>query len=338
MNEIIGYADLYPEMPFEIMMFFSGVEKKDNRLIHKTVFQFCEHYQKKYSTKDFPQPRVVANMCEILSQNKKLSVIKRDGIDNMDNSYFCVLKDPTIRQESVLQFYYKKKLNYLVYGFKYIYEDYKKYVVPIEFTGDKGDKSLGTGFVYNNGIVTAKHCIEGATHIAIKGITKELLANAAFEISPNPLLDLLYIRFNQPITDCIMFSQAADVLDEVMTLGFPKIPGYHNFLAAENAIVSSRYTTSVGQIVAHAEDVWMKEKLFLITAKIKGGNSGGPVIAKNGSVVGVSVNLSEGDGDYDDLGYGTVIPIRFVEALISATERSYLDTGKIEFLDFELPR
>ena len=106
-------------------------------------------------------------------------------------------------------------------------------------------------------------------------------------------------------------------------------------MTAENATVSARFTTSFGQIVSNAEDIWIKEKLFLVTAKIKGGNSGGPVVAKNGSVVGVSVSLSTGEGDYDDLGYGTVIPIEFVDSLINSEIKIYLDTNKIEFVDFD---
>jgi len=131
------------------------------------------------------------------------------------------------------------------------------------------------------------------------------------------------------------FSEQAEVLNEVMTLEYPKIPGYHNFLAAENATVSSRYTPSKGQIAAVAEDIWIKERLFLITAKIKGGNSGGPVVARNGSVVGVSVNLTEGEGDYDNLGYGTAIPIYLLDELINAQEKNYLASEQIEFIDFE---
>ncbi len=132
-----------------------------------------------------------------------------------------------------------------------------------------------------------------------------------------------------------LFSENAEVLDEVMTMGFPKIAGFHNFLTAENATVSSRFTASIGQIASTAEDIWIREKLFLITAKIKGGNSGGPVLNKNGSVVGVAVSLSEGEGNYDELGYGTVIPIRFLDELINREDKVYLGIDKIEFKDFE---
>ena len=297
--------------------------------------EFCSYYKNKYSTLDFPQPRVVVRMCDILCDNQQLSVIYRGGIDGFDNSYFCIIRQKEVLENLYLESFFKKKLNYSVFGFKYIYEDFKKYVLPIEYTDSHDDKYLGTGFLYGNGLVTARHCIEGAKNIAIKGILSEDLKSAKFKIPKNNLLDIIYIRFQNQIQDTLIFSKEASVLDEVMTLGYPKIPGFHSFLTAENATVASRYTTSVGQIAANAEDIWIKEKLFLITAKIKGGNSGGPVISNDGSIVGVSVSLSQGDGDYDDLGYGTVIPMKFVDELLISETSNYLETSKINFMNFE---
>lgn len=335
MNELFSYSGLYPDMPYEIVLFFSQTEIKDNRMVHKKVMDFCSYYHKKYDTKKFPQPRVVAKMCDTLCENQQMSVIHRGGVDNSNNSYYCVLRQKEVIENPYLEYFFKKKLNYSVFGFKYIYEDFKKYVLPIEYTDSLGDKYLGTGFLYKNGLITARHCIEGAKNIAIKGISSEDLNAAKFKIPNNDLLDILFIRFENQIKDTLMFSKEASILDEVMTLGYPKIPGFHSFLTAENATVASRYTTSVGQIVANAEDIWIKERLFLITAKIKGGNSGGPVISNDGSIVGVSVNLSEGDGDYDNLGYGTVIPVKFVDELLATETNKYLDTSKIEFINFE---
>ncbi len=335
MDGLINYSTLYPEMPFEIILFFSKNEIKDNKYVHKKVIDFCFYYQKKYTIKEFPRPQIVVKMCDIFCENQQLSVVHRGGIDGIDNSYHCILRENKVIEDPFLEFYFRKRLNYIIYGFKHIYEDYKKYVLPVEYTDKLGNKSLGTCFLYDNGIVTARHCIEGASKISIQGFTKEDFINSKFEVHENKIMDLLYIRLQNAIRETIMFSQKAEILDEVMTLGYPKIPGYHNFMTAENATVSARFTTSLGQIVSNAEDIWIREKLFLITAKIKGGNSGGPVVTKNGSVVGISVNLSKGDGDYDDLGYGTVIPVEFLETLINNNTKTYLDTNKIEFVDFD---
>lgn len=335
MDDLINYSILLQEIPFEIISFFSKNEPLDSILVPKTVMEFCNFYQSKYPDRTFPQPRIVVKMCDIFCENNQLSLMNRSGVDGMDNRYYGHMKDKFINENPILELYFKKRLNYIIYGFKHIYQDFKQYVLPIEYTDNLGNKSLGTCFLFNNGIVTAKHCIEGASKISIPGITRENLATSKFEVDENDLMDLLYIRLRIPLTHSIMFSKKAEILDEVMTLGFPKIAGFHNFITAENAIVSARFTTTVGQIVSDAEDIWIREKLFLVTAKIKGGNSGGPVIAKDGSIVGVSVNLSKGEGDYDDLGYGTVIPIEFVEGLISSETKRYLATDSIEFVDFK---
>ena len=67
----------------------------------------------------------------------------------------------------------------------------------------------------------------------------------------------------------------ADILDEVLALGFPRIAGFHNFLTAKKANISARFTATTGEVAAYAKDIWIRENLLLITAEIKGGNSGG---------------------------------------------------------------
>lgn len=335
MKDFLRYQILYPDLPIEISMFFSQTDLNNGRNVARNVFSFCSYFTEKYKTSTFISPRVIANICDILVDNGKLSVANRGGFESSHNSYIAIL-NPEILNDSYGKSILNKHLSYLIYGFKYVYEDYRKYVLPIEYTDYNDDKSLGTCFLFRTGIATAKHCIEGAKNISIQGILKEHLKKAKFEIHENEAMDLLFIRFENPLNDTILFSENAEMLDEVMTMGYPKIPGYHNFLAAENATVSARFTVSIGQIASNAEDIWIREKLFLITAKIKGGNSGGPVVNRNGYVVGVSVNLSKGEGDYDDLGYGTVIPVSFLDELFEREDRNYLDVSKIEFKDFDI--
>jgi len=334
MSQLQDYSSLYPDMPLEICLFFEQEVDENNKLVNKEIRQFSEFYHKKHSPKDYPQPKVVSKMCDTLVEHGVLSLIKKSGIDDLNSSYICFNKKD-IKSDLTLKRYFAKKLNYLVYGFKYIYQDFQNLVLPVEYTNRDGDIALGTCFLFDRGIVTAKHCIEGAKKIAIPGFSADFLNNSRFEIHTNELMDLVYIRTQEPLKDTICFSTKAEVLDEVMTLGYPKIPGYHNFLTAENATVSARFTSSIGQIASSAEDIWIKENLFLITAKIKGGNSGGPIITKDGSVCGIAANLAESKGNYDDLGYGTVIPVAFLNEIITKKEKTYLDVSKIVFKAFE---
>ncbi len=334
MNSLKDYSSLYPLMPIEICLFFQ-MQSEGGKLTEKTVIQFCNFYQKKYSTKDFPQPSVVAAICNILVSHNKLTLMQLRGPDGTNNSYLSIISNESLLANVEVQRLLNKKLSYLIYGFKFIYEDYRKFVLAIEFTDKDENKSLGTCFLYHDGIATARHCVEGAKQIAIQGISEETLQNSQFEIHDNPSMDLLFIRLNNKPPESIFFSKNGEVLDEIMTLGYPKIAGYHNFLTAENATVSSRFTASVGQVSSNAEDIWIREKLFLITAKIKGGNSGGPVIAKDGSIIGIAVNMSQGEGNYDDLGYGTVIPVSFLNELIDSKEKKYLIVRDVKFVNFE---
>jgi serine protease Do len=331
--DITDYSKHYPLLPYELCLFFSEIA--DRKRVDKNLFDFCMYYKDKYKTKELPQPSVVARICDLLTNNDTLTVIRKAGINSMDNSYFCLLREEAKTNPFKIELF-NKKLSFLIYGFKYIYESYRKYVKPVEYTDFNDDIKIGTCFLYKDGIATAKHCIKGAKKIAIQGFVPNDFLHAKFEIHENDSMDLVYIRFEQPLPDTIISGAQAEILDEIMTMGYPIIAGFHHFLNTENAIISSRFTASVGQISSEAQDIWIRERLFLITAKIKGGNSGGPIVNKKGEIVGVAVNLSQGEGAYDEMGYGTVIPISFMDDIINyADEKRYMDVSNIQFKNFE---
>jgi serine protease Do len=328
------YAVIYPQLPVEIILFFSERPAGDYWKA-KSVFEFCAYYKEKYRTDEMPQPRSVAVICDRFVDVGKLTVHSRAGIDSTDNRYLAYYKEPIDGSDANLLNILNLHFSFIAYGFLYIHEYYKPLVLPLLFRDSEGNESLGTCFRYQNAIVSAKHCFEGAKKIAIQGIPSELLKKSNFIIHEKEQMDLIYVEISE-LDFLTPFSGKAEILDEVMTLGYPKIAGYHNFLSAEKATVSSRFTATIGQVAASAEDIWIRENLFLITARIQGGNSGGPVINNEGRIVGVSVNMSKGEGDYDDLGYGTVIPISFVdEDIIGKKACKSFDASKIEFIDFD---
>ena len=55
---------------------------------------------------------------------------------------------------------------------------------------------------------------------------------------------------------------------------------------------------------------------MLVTARIRGGNSGGPIINSNGQVVGVAFSEPMSEGNYDDMGYGVAYPIDVLGQLL----------------------
>ena len=75
--------------------------------------------------------------------------------------------------------------------------------------------------------------------------------------------------------------------------------------------------------------------LLLITAKIKGGNSGGPVFNKSGYLVGIASELMDSKGNYDNVGYGMAIQASELSNLINHKNCKELDKRNISFVDFE---
>lgn len=332
MITIENYPQYYKYIPIELRIFFSQTNDGENgKKTARTVQEFCNYYQKKYNTEELPQPRIVSILCDKLVSINQLSSFNKGGFDNMDNSYlglFSINNNDPIILETL-----NNVISCEIYGFKFIYDYYKQYVLPILHTDSSGDVSIGSSFLYRGGILTAKHCIEGAKKIAIQNIHEEDLKNAIFYTLNKESMDLIFIKFETDIQDSIYLDAEAEVMDEVIAMGYPQVPGFHKFLTAEKALVSSRFTSTRGAVTSIAEDIWIRENLVLITAKIRGGNSGGPIINSKGRVIGVAANLATGEGKYDDLGYGTVIPIKFGNSIIEQ-QSNILDTSHIEFNQF----
>lgn len=109
-------------------------------------------------------------------------------------------------------------------------------------------------------------------------------------------------------------------------MGYPPIPGLNPVLISETATVASyvqgRQKASIGQIVAEVGSYMSKLDFFVITARVKGGNSGCPVINNEGYVVGTVFQIpfdSQGGSDggrYDIMGYGICLPSKYVNDLI----------------------
>lgn len=323
------YYEKYPNLVFEIMDYFSISEGiKD-----KSILKFCNRYSIDNNNGGHTfviQPNIVKKICDKLCENNKMSCINKDSNLGLNDNYLCIINDKKRWNEN--KDYSKHYFNSIVYGNLYIYGYFKNKVLPIVVTDNLGNESIGTCFKLFSGIITAKHCLENLQNVSIKGYSSNFLNNKKIYISKNSAIDLAYIDTNENQT---VWIDEPNILDDVLVLGYPKISGFVDFLTVEKALISSISENNIiptsGKIAAIEMNIFAKIKLMLITAKIRGGNSGGPIISSNGSIVGVACQIPEFKGDYDDLGYGIAMPISYIKE-IKVEQNEF---KKVNFIDYK---
>ncbi len=310
MKEFRDYDEAFPELVYDILDYFR-VGNKVKPAIKKSVLDYCIHSRFNSDLGNgMIQPDVVHTICENLVKKGLLLCTRVGmGMPGIDSNYLYPAspEDVFLSKDPRLIFYF----NCIAYGFPYIYSAYLDYVLPVIVKKD-GKESMGTGFRYKNGIVTAKHCLK-VDQVFIPNINVEKLANSRVYVSKDKDLDLAYIDIGEPSP---LVSNEAKVLDEVLVMGYPKIPMFFDFCAGERAMISAIPTK--GAIASIAEQYITRNigPLILVTARIRGGNSGGPIIDANGAVVGVAFAEPEAKGDYDDMGYGIAYPIAVFEKML----------------------
>ena len=355
MENIVNYADAFPDLILEIMDFFSfdnlEIDQNTRKANPKSVADFILHYKQKYLPDKNLQPRLITKICDKLCDLQVLSLISSGRAADYTSTYLFSSSNKWSNLTRDIKRIAVQRYECAVYGFSYIYDLYRSMIVPIIYYTEAGDITVGTGFYWGGGIATAKHCLENSIKISIPNISAALLNQAPIYISDNPYMDVAFIDADVYVLDLqkihgeetssirqkLMITNEGnpEIMDEIITMGYPKIPGFTHFQTVEKATVSAlpqnRFTSTTGEIVAIENEIWMKENLFLITAKIKGGNSGGPVFNKFGELVGIVSEIPFSEGDYDDLGYGTAIPVRFLHEI---QQNRQMTMEGIHFVDY----
>lgn len=336
---------LFPCIMDDLLFHFSYKQGEENPGA-ATVAGLLSGLMKKYSLKnlDHSYDIDIVSLCDSLCELGILNCLFRDNSIGLNNRYYwsgrVSPKSTYFSQMSVDERQpFVANIEDAVYGSVYIYKKYRPYIIPIIHKSDDGNEGIGTGFVVGNQyILTARHCIEHAKSIAFGNIAFENYSNAEVYYHKNPYIDIAIISIPPLKGVGLYLSDSYTIFDHVMTMGYPQIPGYTCFLTAEKAVISSipekRFVATEGQIVAEAQEIWSKENLFLITAKIRGGNSGGPVINRFGHCVGIVSGkpFSEGSA-YDDLGYGTAIPAKFAIEMLENLSDHHCVTN-INFVEY----
>ena len=313
------YDQKHPDLIIKILEYFEISNNTPDEIKDKSVLKFCEQFQDGRTF--IYQPTTVNRICKRLCDCGQLECIRSVGGLGLYDNYLFQVKDIKWFKDHAprLKYYF----NSMVYGFDYIYNMYKCIVVPLVWEKGNGDYAAGTGFKFQNGIVTAKHCITGVSNLQIKGYTAQELEGKPVYISDSDGVDLAFIETGR-VEEPLIYADDGEIMQEVLVMGYPKIPAFTNFLTAEKALISSkassRLTPTAGHIAAYGFEYLTKMEAMLITARIRGGNSGGPVINQNGCLVGVACQSLDADpqnGDYDDLGYGVAVPVSYLRDIVN---------------------
>jgi serine protease Do len=214
--------------------------------------------------------------------------------------------------------------DFLAFGFQHVRDHFAKSVLPLDITYVRDRQTIrdiGSSFQVIGGcLVTAAHCVQPTFEVKIQGWKPS--ANPLLEIhrSSNRDIDVAVLLFKQPLLpngpefDFVI----GEILDDVLTMGYPPIPGFETVLTAETAIIAAQQLkTTAGQVIGTQPSYLGKQPLMLISARVKGGNSGGPVVGKVGKAVGIITDHAKSfDGSLDTMGYGIATPIQSLQGLL----------------------
>ena len=188
-------------------------------------------------------------------------------IISVDPDYFTKKKKPKTISKEKSDEYEDEEVN--GYDGNKVTNHYEEF----EFVPNSG----GSGFIVGDGkfVITNNHVIEGAKRIAVRnGIGKVTNAQVAATAKE---YDLAILSLEEPFPKKFSISskdfQEPAPGDDVVCIGYPLIGGGFKLPMITQGIVSK---------------ILEKEGIFLTTAAVNSGNSGGPVFNLNGKLVGVS--------------------------------------------------
>ena len=160
---------------------------------------------------------------------------------------------------------------------------------------------------------------------------RKFSAPASFDAAGHPTRDfgrdLALLQVKDGVYPALPLTpRDVNVGDPVYILGFPAVVARNELL---NPNVSA--STTMGLVSAFQKDA-IGQDMLQTDASAAHGNSGGPGITKDGSVVGVltAVTLSEGSGGAIVQGFNLLIPAKDVNTFIAGTP---LDPGRSRFND-----
>ncbi len=183
---------------------------------------------------------------------------------------------------------------------------YSNSILAIDVLTEAGDVARGTGFfaVPCEGqaphLFTCKHNVDPALGISIQSIATAEGQRIDFgEPVCHPREDIALIPVNglPDIEPAFRFGDMPEIFDEVYTLGYPKIP------TGEAGVIGHR-----GEINGSAKLFVEGSDVLLISNLVSPGNSGGPLLNRDGFCVGMSIRWLEAEWDGQKARFSAALP------------------------------
>jgi serine protease Do len=215
----------------------------------------------------------------------------------------------------------------VVKGWGEVYRRYKDSVLPVEVVNSRDDEDIGTCFLAGNkaSLFTARHVVDGVKKFRIYNSLGQPIAIHRVVLPKRKTLDIALILSMPNMLESASPFRVTEyqITEEVMCLGYPPIPGFKSVLIAETGEVSANLKALAGNVVSFNSSYLDGEQYVLVSNRIKGGNSGGPVVNNKGYVIGMvtstSVNV-ENTSKVMDLGYGLLTPKSSMMELLKGPE------------------
>lgn len=306
----------------KIVQFFSGLDFTE-RNGAKTLENFFE----KYGLMECIDIGDVVHVCKTLCTKNILVEIGTRGDRFIEKTYYTRSFSEKSYEYGVFES--------LAYGFSWIRENFSHSVLPVIVSNLDGEEDIGSGFFVGNvnTFFTARHVVENMNSIQIgKG---NLYTVKNIRVSKNEKLDVACLLVGPSSGNMgikpFQVTKDVDVLTEVMSMGFPPIPGFEDIQVCDVSHINSEVKVSQGTIVANSKSYLSGLSCLLINARVKGGNSGGPIVDEMGYVCGILSNMpmdSHKLGELDSLGYGVALHPKYLSEL--------LDQSRVQSMPFKM--
>jgi hypothetical protein len=162
-------------------------------------------------------------------------------------------------------------------GPDFLYSYFGSHTVHI--IGDKdGEERGGTGWIISSRhVLTCAHVVTGMTVRPVQHF--QLAACNVIGIHAHPTIDVGIIEMSQPVlsADPPIGFRDPIIGEQLYVLGYPPVP-----MATEAALI-----LQAGEVVNQGINGYSGQDVFLYSAIARPGNSGGPIIARSGHILGI---------------------------------------------------